>query len=324
MHDSFAAPEVILMKKSILLGAVAAVLFAAGDLCAQPQSAEGQAIVTVVPSHSAQPALQFSQQDIKEIKVDGKPAQVTGWTPLRDAPLELVLLIDAGSRADLGTQFGEMNSFIKELPSHTQMAIAWMQNGRAVLASPLASDSSQILKGLHLPAGPAGASSSPYFCLSDLARNWPSHNREAHREVLMISDGIDDYNPQYDPNDPYVQAAITDSVRAGIVVYSIFWSSQDRLSNLGWARDAGQNLLQQLTAATGGTNFWQIASNPISFEPYFRSLRQRVANQYQLRFTVPFSGRPGVARLDFKLSAPGVEINAPSQVFVEPARRVKE
>jgi len=42
----------------------------------------------------------------------------------------------------------------------------------------------------------------------------------------MVTDGIDNYERRFDPEDPYVQAAIADSVRARLVVYAIYFQVQ--------------------------------------------------------------------------------------------------
>jgi hypothetical protein len=324
------------MKPTFLLAVAATTLFAAGISNAQSQNAgsaqkqgmegQGQAIITVVPSHSndAERTIQISQQDVKEIKVAGKPSQITGWTSLRDQPLELVVLISSEARASFGNQLEQLTKFSQELPPQTLMAVAWMQNGRAVFASPLSSDPSQIAKGIHLPSGMSGANSSPYFSLSSLAKNWPSQNRHARREVVMITDGIDDLNPRYDPDDPYVHTAINDSVRSGLVVYSIFWPDRDRLARFGWAQDAGQNLLTQLTAATGGTNFWQGIGDPVALDPYLKDLRHRLNNQYAISFSAPLGNKPSVENFDLKISVPSAKVDTPKQVFVHPAAAAAE
>ncbi len=148
-----------------------------------------------------------------------------------------------------------------------------------MLAGPLSSNPAMVLKGLHLTAGPAGISASPYFCLSDLAKHWPSQNRAAHREVVMVTDGIDDYDPHYDPQDSYVLGAISDSAHAGLVVYAFYWVDQGRPDRSGWAQNACQNLLQEVTEASGGDSFWEGFGNPVSFKPYFRQLHQKLSNQ---------------------------------------------
>ncbi|HLI04793.1 MAG TPA: hypothetical protein VKU93_11015 [Terracidiphilus sp.] len=312
------------MKRPLLAILAVAVFCRAAAAGAQKHDSgnegQGQAVVTVIPAHGAEQAIEVAPQDIREVKVDGKSSQVTGWTPLRgsDSPIELVLLMDPSARSSLGTQLSEFAKFAEEMPPNMTMAFAYMNAGQAQLAGPLSSNPQQVLQGLHLPTGPLGAGASPYFCLSDLARNWPSHNRSARRIVVLVSDGVDYYNLRYDPEDPYVQAAIQDSVRAGLIVYALYWKNAGRIDRYGWAQDAGQNLLLEVTEATGGNSYWEGMGNPVTFQPYLRDVRIRLNNQYQLSFTAPFGDKPAIARLDVKASIPSAKIDAPQQVLVRP------
>jgi hypothetical protein len=113
-----------------------------------------------------------------------------------------------------------------------------------------------------------------------------------------------------------VQAAITDAVRARVVVYSIYWQNQGRADQSVYASNAGQNLLVEVADATGGRSFWQGTGNPVSFEPYFEELSRRLRNQYELGFTSVAGGKPEVESFKLKLSAPGTEVDAPQQVLV--------
>jgi hypothetical protein len=191
-----------------------------------------------------------------------------------------------------------------------------MQNGVAALTGPFTTDHAAVLNGLHIPAGSSGTNGSPYFCLSDLAKRWPSQDLESRREVLAITDGVDEYNRRYDPDDPYLQTAIMDSVRAHIVVYSIYWRNQGRADNTEYENNAGQNLMQQVTQATGGKSFWEGTGNPVSFQPYLEELTRRFQNQYELSFVTALKGKPEVDTLKLKFKAPGAEVDAPQQVFV--------
>lgn len=315
--------------KGKIVCAIAALLVAGSSVYAQKnsdQSGQGDAIVTVLPNHSGEQRVNATQQDIQRIKVNGQDAQVTGFAPLEGAnsPIELVFLIDTSARSSLGTQMSYISNFAREMPADTQMAIAYMENGSAVFGGPLSSNPAQVLKGLHMPAGPVGESASPYFCLSDLAKHWPSKNRSARRIVVMISDGIDYYDVHYDPEDPYVHAAIDDSVRNGLVVYFLYWANMGRLSRMGFAQNAGQNLMLEVTDATGGYSYWEGVGNPVSFEPYFKDLRRRLANQFGLEFTAPLKNdNTQVERLDLKLSVPAAKVDAPKKVAVRPAGMVQ-
>jgi hypothetical protein len=243
---------------------------------------------------------------------------VTNFTPLQDSnsPVELVLLIDGGARTSLGSQFSDLEKFVTEMPPNTRMAIAYMQNGRAAFSSQLSSNGADVLKGLHVSNGFPGSNASPYFCLSDLAKNWPSHDRTARREVLMITDGVDNYDRRFNPDDPYVDAAINDSVRAGVIVYSIYWKDMGRANNTEYANNAGQNLLQMVTQATGGNSYWQGMGNPVSLQPFLQDLRRRLNHQYELSFSAPSNGKPEVASLKVDLKVPSAKVAAPQRVLV--------
>jgi len=313
------------MKNRVVTHKVfAAVAVAAGISLAVPvfaqSTGQGQAIVTVLPKHNGEMAPNITQQDLS-VKVNGKAAKITSWEALRgeQGPVELVILIDGSARNSLGRQMQEIEQFVRTLPPNVKSTIAYMQEGSAVLAGPLSSDRGQELKGLHLPGGLPGSDASPYFCLSDLAKRWPSQDRSARREVVMITDGVDNYERRLDPDDPYVQAAMTDSVRAGLVVYAIYWRDMGRINSTGYADNTGQSLLNEVAEATGGRNFWNGIGNPVTFTPFFDELKRRLNNQYELGFTTTSNGKPEVASMRFKLSAPNVEVDAPNQVVVIPS-----
>jgi hypothetical protein len=289
------------------------VMLAAPAFAQSEDQTQGRAVVTVLPDKSAQ-APNVSQQNL-QVKVNGKEATITNWQPLRgiDDRLEVVLMIDAGARTSLTTQFGDIRNFINSLPPDAKATLATMEYGTARIVSPLTTDRGAVLKGLRIPSGMAGQNASAYLCLSDLAKHWPSQDRGARRIVVMITDGVDYYNPGFDPQDPYMEAAVTDSVRSGLVVYSIYWENQGRFDRTRYANLAGQNLLLQVTQATGGNSYWQGMGNPVSFQPFFKDLDRRLQNQYEIAFTAPVS-KPGVESM--KIKANGAKVDAPQQVYV--------
>lgn len=311
--------------KGIGLLLAAAFFAATGCMVAQdarnPQIDQGQghAVVTILPKDGHQvPA--NATQDLS-LKVNGKNAKVTTWQPYRSPndPVELVLLIDGAARNSLGRQMEDIQHFVNGLPPNVAVGIAYMENGQAIFSSQISTNHAEVLRGLHLPGGMPGIDASPYFCLSDLAKHWPGQNAQARREVVMVTDGVDNYERRYDPDDPYVQAATNDAVRARLVVDSIYWMNQGRFDRSFYANYDGQNLLTQLTEATGGKSFWQGMGNPVTFQPYFQEVDKRLQNQYELGFITTTNGKPGVENLKLNLHAPGAEIDAPQRVFVTPS-----
>jgi hypothetical protein len=284
----------------------------------QDSQGHGRAVVTILPANSNQWPMHVNPQNVK-VTVAGKQAQVTGWKPLTGAQApatQLVLLIDGSAERNLGTQMGDIRNFVKEMPAHTTMTIGYMEYGRAALTGPLSSNPAEVLHGLHIPSNFAYGSASPYLCLSDLAKHWPSHNRAARRVVLMITNGVDEYDVAYNPEDPYVQAAIRDSVRARVAVYTLYWRDRGFAGTGSYQSYDGQNLLSQVAQATGGVNFWNGSGNPVSFQPYFHELRKDLDNQYEVTFAAPHQGKSAMEHLHLQLAGVSAKVTAPEEVYV--------
>jgi hypothetical protein len=306
------------MKLLKVTALAAGVLLLAAPVFAQNEGeGRGQAVITVLPVRGNETPASLTQQDLT-MKVNGKDSTITNWTPLRglNDRLELVVMMDSGAQTSMATQLGEIKKFVMSLPPDAKVTLAYMENGAARLSGPLTTDHNAALKGLHIPAGYPGSDASPYFCLSDLAQHWPSNDRAARREVVMISDGVDYYGSPFDMQDPNMEAAITDSVRAGLVVYSIYWENKGRFDRGMLANASGQNLLLQVTEATGGNSYWEGSGNPVSFQPFFQDLQRRLQNQYELSFTAPLKNKPEVGNLKLKVIGISGKVDAPGEVYV--------
>jgi phosphatidylserine decarboxylase len=309
------------MRSKSLSVAAALLLAAAPMVMAQNEGqGQGKATVTVLPS-DGNVVVAGIPQDAVHVQVDGRDASIARWQSMKgtSAPVELVLMIDNGARASLGRELGDIRHFLGTLPPNVKVTVAWMEYGRAALAGPLTADHNKAASALHLPMGAPGMNASPYFCLSDLAKHWPSNDAAARREVIMITDGVDYYDLRYDPEDPYLLSAITDSVRADLVVYSIYWRSAGRVAQSWYETNAGQNLLSEVTSATGGYSWWMGYGNPVSLTPYFDDFSQRLKNQYELGFLAPLRGKAEVESLKVKIIARDVKTTAPQKTYVTPA-----
>ncbi len=303
--------------KRILVWLAAGTLALAASAFPKPTADRGQghAIVTVLSRQSGKAPEPIFQKDLK-VKISGRESSVTGWVPLRepDSNLEMVILIDGSARANLGLQLGDIASFIRALPDQAKVAVGYMDAGRAVMEGPLSTDHAKAADQLRLPGGAVGSSGSPYFCLSDLAKKWPSKDASARREVVLITDGVDNYYPQFSTLDPYVDAAINDAVRARLVVFSIYWRNRGGENNS--KSFSGQSQLARLSEATGGISYWQGAGEPVSFRQYFDDIALRIQNQYRLSIQSQLYGKNEVQSLSVKAMDPDVSICAPGRVFV--------
>ena len=242
-------------------------------------------------------------------------AKVTDWVPLKDsrAGLQLFLLIDDSSNTSLGSQLEDLKQFIASQPPTTEIGVAYMQNGTAMILQNLTSDHALAAKALRLPMGNAGASASPYFSLGDLIKRWPE--AKVPREVLMVTDGIDRYWGS-GPDDPYVSSTIDQAQRAGVVVFAIYMPGVGHYGHSFWRMNWGQNYLSQIADETGGEAYYLGNGAPVSFSPYLDDLSGRLGRQYWLTFLAQAEKKAGFQQVKLQSELPNVDLVSADRVYV--------
>ena len=297
------------------IGALIGAFILAGSLSARDIPEPGtpvSVIVTVAPQKdAAAPALTVGDILVSQNK---QHMQVTGLEPLRSqSGLQLWVLIDDGSSTNLGTQLADLKRFVLAQPASTQIGIGYMRNGMVQTAQSLTSDHQLAAQAMRLPTGTPGISASPYLALKELIHKWPAGS--SPREVLMVTSGIDPYYGA-GPDDPYLTEVSHAAQRAGIVVYSIYYSGAGRSAHSYRQLFWGQNYLAQLSEETGGQLYWIGNQNPVSMAPYLDDFSQRLNGQYLLTFVARPESKAGFQDVKIRVEVPHVRITAPSRVYV--------
>ncbi|ADV83002.1 hypothetical protein [Terriglobus saanensis] len=268
-----------------------------------------QAIVRVVGGSSP-----VSKDDL-QIKVNGHGVPVTRVRPVLGANghVEIALLIDDGLRGNFANNLSEVQRFVLSLPPNVAIGVGYMQNGRVIFSHGFSVEHEEAVKAIRLPFGQAGISGSPYFCLSDLAKSWPT-NTGAPRVVVMITNGIDPYNGSVSPmnqNSPYVDTAIHDAQEHGLTVYAIPWNNRD-FGGLGLGSFSGQNYLSDVVTSTGGELLGQGTINPPSIRPMLDKFMADLGESFLISFDAPANKR----LLDLKVTAKvhGTKVSAPKAI----------
>ncbi len=310
-------------KYSFLFGMMAATLIVATAIPAFAKSessgaeAPTQMVVTVVDhAHDASQKSSI-QQSIVKIKEAGKSAQILDWKSVT-APesTQLVILIDDALQARSSANFTQLQKFILQLPASTQVAVAYMQYGRANIVSGFAANRETAAKSIRVPTGITGVNASPYFCLSDLAKKWPDQGKQAAvRQVLMITDGVDRYFSAgaYDPEDPYVGTAIRDVQANRIIVSSIYFRDIGAVDRGIRGSFVGGSYLTQVADATGGKMYNEGFGNPVTFVPLLADFNQRLASTYVVTFLAHGSG---LQYIKISSEEHGIKLEAPNEVTV--------
>jgi len=304
---------------AIELLALSGWIFAGGSAGAQ-QSAESartpvRIAVTAEPRHGSSVPV-INREDVRVM--EGKERDtVTDWVPAQgdNAALELYILIDDESNTTLGTKLEDIRQFIHAQPPSSKIGVAYMQNGIARVVQDLTTDHEAAAKSLRLPLGVGGANSSPYFSLTDLVKKWPATN--ARRSILMISDGIDRYYGGGDLNDPYLETAIDDAARAGILVSAIYTPGAGHFAHSYWQNYWGQIYLSEVADKTGGESYYiGFTGAPVSFSPYLDDLGQRLGHQYLLTFLAKPQKKAGFQQVRITTEVPNVDLISARRVWV--------
>lgn len=282
----------------------------------QTENMAGQAqlvvTVNVSQSHPPQP---LPQSDVA-VTLKGRPADIVSWKPLNgsDEGLQLVFLLDESARSYWTLQIPDFKKFIETLPPSAAVAVAYMNNGRAVMAQTLTTDHTKAANSLRVTNGIPNISGSPYFCLSDLAKHWPSNESNLRRVVFMMTNGEDPYYRSRDMQDPYLAAAIQDAQKAKLLVYSIYFRNRFSGGSNSFSTLIGQSYLQRVADETGGEFYSLAMSSPVSFQPFLKQFRDSLNRQYLLTVV---ANKTGWQQVRVQSKVRGVKFAAPKAIYVE-------
>jgi hypothetical protein len=303
------------MRHTRLLCLSAALALFAGPVLAQELPQEGPVPTTALINVESKNPVQLDPHALS-LQVNGHDTPINSLRSASSGNFEVAILIDEGLRSSFGQQIREISNFINSLPRNGKVLVGYMQNGTVRSSGHFTADHQEISNQLRLTMSIPGSSASPYFCLSDFVKKWPSQEPAA-RFVLMLTNGVDPYNGRpsiTNADSPYVNAAIADSQRAGVAVYSIYFP--DAGFRGGRGSFSGQTFLQQVGDGTGGTLFNNGTIPPVSIAPYLDQFGRAINTSYELGFMATASGgkRETLARIKVKSNQPGVKIRAPQAV----------
>lgn len=287
----------------------------AASLGAQEVANEGPIPTTALISAESRNDARLDPTMLK-LEVNGHETAITSLQAIRPATTQVAILIDDGLRSSFGLQLDDLAKFLTQLPAGVQVMVGYMQNGGVRAEAGFSANHEAVANSLRIPLSSLGISASPYFCLSEFVKQWPSREPGA-RIVLMITNGVDPYNGSVSPlnqDSPYVQTAQNDAQRAGVAVYSIYYG--DRGLRGGAASFSGQSYLNQVADASGGRSFYQGTITPPSFAPYLAQFRKAITESYQVGFLASATRekRNTLTRFKLKTSQNGVRIHAPDAV----------
>ncbi len=296
------------MKKMVLAAAVSLVLSGAG-LAQMEGPSSTQVLVTADSKTDQMPTISNVT-----LAVNGKKEQLTGWQQVPPTGAQVAILIDDGLRESVGRELGDLKAFANSLPAGTELFIGYMRDGGVVQESPFTTDHAAAAEKFRLPLGSPGISASPYFCLSEFVKHWPS-NRPAARFVMLITNGVDPYNGStsvLNQDSPYVQSATDDAIRAGVQVSSIYFQDAGFRGRRG--SFSGQSYLAQVSQGTGGVAYYEGMGNPVSMTPFLNQFKHAMSETYVATFQADATKKNPVVRVKATTDLHGVKLRTPDAV----------
>ncbi len=227
-----------------------------------------------------------------------------------DASLDFFVLLDDGSSWTLGAELADLRRFIETQPASTAVGLGYMRNGTVDTAAKLNRDHAGAAKAPRLPLG---LSSSPWLSLSEFVKRWPAAS--ARREILTVSSGFDPLGGDGIVN-PYLDAAIEDAQRAGIIVYATYMPGAGHAGHSYWLQNQGQNHLAELAEATGGEAYMLGFGAPVSIAPYLAEVTERLTHKYRLSLQAGAEEKAGLRSIRLTTEVLNAEIVAASKLYV--------
>ena len=123
-------------------------------------------------------------------------------------------------------------------------------------------------------------------------------------------------------SDPYLEEAIEQAQRAGILVSAIYTPGVGHFGHSYWQTYWGQLYLAQLAEKTGGEAYY-IGFNgpPVAFAPYLEDLADRLNHQYFLGFLAKPPKKPGLQSVKLRTEVSNVDLVSADGVWVGAAER---
>jgi hypothetical protein len=235
--------------------------------------------------------------------------------------LDVVLVVDDAADVGIGTQLRDLAAFIRTLPTYAQVQVVYAAYGSPHVEQAFTTEHEAAAKALRLPHGAFSGAAGLYDALRDLAKKWPEDG--AARVVVVVSQGLDvslglhDTSPVFNEG---LQRAIEAFQRSAITAYSIYASDAGHVGEASFLVTNGQGCLLRLTKETGGVSYFNGTRTPVDFGVFLRKIRERMNGQYVLTFRARPGKQSGFEKFRVTTELPGVELSAPSSVFVTDAK----
>lgn len=210
-------------------------------------------------------------------------ANTTAESPKVRAPLNIAILIQDDLTSQVGNELGVTRDFIRSLPASSRVMVGYITTGTLQVRQPFTTDLNRASNSLRIPVANTSASPfNPYVEVIEALKKFDS-TWKGHNAVLFISDGLDvsrGFDPTVAGHTLDIDRAINEANRRNVAIYSFYAPSVGLTSHSHLAASYGQSSLSRLSHDTGGMAFFQGLTGFVTFDSYFKRLREELNRQY--------------------------------------------
>jgi len=211
-------------------------------------------------------------------------ARTNDSEPLRlRTPLNIAILIQDDLISQVGNELGVTRDFIRSLPAGSRVMIGYITAGTLQVRQPFTTDLNRAASSLRIPIASTSASAyNPYVEVVEALKKFdPSW--KGHDAVLLVSDGLDTsrgFDSSTAGHTIDIDRTISEANRRNVAVYSFYAPSVGLTSRSFLAASYGQSSLNRVSHDTGGMAFFQGTNGFVTFDSYFKRLREELNRQY--------------------------------------------
>ena len=197
-------------------------------------------------------------------------------------PVNIAVLIQDDLISQVANEIGETRNFIRSLPQGSRVMVGYVRSGSLQVRQPFTTDLEKAARSLRIPtASTASSPFNPYVevveALKKFDQGWTNN------ALLLISDGLD-VSRGFDSTSAGqtldLHRAISEAKKRQVSVFTFYAPSVGLTSRNRLAASYGQSSLNRLANDTGGKAFFQGSTGFVTFDSYFKGLRQTLNQQY--------------------------------------------
>lgn len=198
-------------------------------------------------------------------------------------PLNIAILIQDDLVSKVGNEINVTREFIRTLPNGSRVMVGYITTGTLQVRQSFTTDLDQAGRSLRIPAASTATSPfNPYVEVIEALKKFDSSWKGANA-VLLISDGLDisrGFDSTAAGHTLDLERAISEANKRRVAVYSFYAPSVGLTSHNSLAASYGQSSLNRLAHDTGGKAFFQGTTGFVTFDSYFRRLRETLNEQF--------------------------------------------